>query len=387
MSTLSRDEIRELLQPCNGPCVSIFLPTFRAGAETLQNPIRFKNLLREAQGQLEGRGLRAAEAEEILGAARELIDDFDFWQHQSDGLALFLARGFRRVFRPARTLPELVIVDNRFYLKPLFPLLTGDGRFYVLGLSQKQIRLFEGDREGLHEIELGPEVPTSLTEALGDQLTEESLQFEASSASAIGRTGAPMYHGHGGGEDDTKPEIQKFFNLVDHGLKKLDLDRKAPLVLAGVEYLQPLYREASEHPNVVEQGIAGNPERLKTEELHRAAWQIVGPRFQEDRRAAAERYGELAGTGRGSSQLAEVLAAAHDGRIDTLWTASGERLWGTFDPGKRAVHIAENGHRNGHQDLLDLAAVQTFLNGGTVYAVAPEEVPASGEPLAAVFRY
>jgi len=40
----------------------------------------------------------------------------------------------------------------------------------------------------------------------------------------------------------------------------------------------------------------------------------------------------------------------------------------------------------GDEDLLDLAAVQTLLNGGTVYAVELEKVP-DGASLAAVFRY
>jgi Bacterial archaeo-eukaryotic release factor family 3 len=389
MSALSKDHIRELLEPCDGPCVSLYLPTFRAGAETQQNPIRFKNLLREAQNQLEERGLRAAEAEEVLAEARGLVDDGPFWQRQSDGLALFVARGFLRTHQLPRELPELAIVDSHFYLKPLFPLLTGDGHFYVLGLSMNHVRLLAGDREGLREVELGDDVPLSLTEALGEELTQQMLQFNVNNPSAQGRQGAPRYHGHGGGEDDGKPEIEKFFNLVDRGLRKryLDRDGHAPLVLAGVDYLLPLFREASEYPNLVEQGITGNPERLRPEELHQQAWAIVEPIFQEDQRRAADRYADLAGTGRGSSQLGEVLAAAHDGRIDTLWTAQGARLWGHFDPATREVAVEEEGRRNGNEDLLDLAAVQTFLNGGTVFAVEPEAVPAGGEPLAALFRY
>jgi hypothetical protein len=40
----------------------------------------------------------------------------------------------------------------------------------------------------------------------------------------------------------------------------------------------------------------------------------------------------------------------------------------------------------GDQDLLDSAAVQTLLNGGSVYAVQPERMPVEA-PLAALFRY
>jgi len=44
--------------------------------------------------------------------------------------------------------------------------------------------------------------------------------------------------------------------------------KKAPLVLAGVEYLFPIYQEANTYPDLVEEGITGNPENLKPEELH-----------------------------------------------------------------------------------------------------------------------
>ncbi|NNL12787.1 MAG: hypothetical protein HKO82_03750, partial [Acidimicrobiia bacterium] len=40
----------------------------------------------------------------------------------------------------------------------------------------------------------------------------------------------------------------------------------------------------------------------------------------------------------------------------------------------------------GDVDLLDAAAAQAWLRGGTVFAVAPDEVPGDGH-LAAVLRY
>jgi hypothetical protein len=386
MSTLNPQQLRPLFEAQSGLCASIFLPTFRAGAETQQNPIRLKNLLRQTQDQLVEHGLPAEELDGFLEPVRALLHDEPFWRHPQDGLALFRSAELFQTYEVPRSLPELAIVDRRFYLKPLFPLLQGDGRFYVLGLSQNRIRLFEGDRDRLHELELGPEVPKSLTDALGDQLTKGTLQFDVSTPGAQGRTGAPNFYGQGGGEDDAKAELLKYFNLVDHGLKKLPLDRQAPLILAGVEYLFPLFREASEHPHLLETGIAGNPDRLSAEELHGKAWEIVGPVFQEAQRKAEERYGELVGAGRSSSRLDEILPASHDGRVETLWIARGVRRWGHYDAGSRSVETLDE-RRNGSEDLLDLAAVQTYSNGGTVFAVEPAQVPGEGQARAAIFRY
>jgi hypothetical protein len=38
------------------------------------------------------------------------------------------------------------------------------------------------------------------------------------------------------------------------------------------------------------------------------------------------------------------------------------------------------------EDMLDFAAVHTFLNGGHVYTVEPEEMP-NNQLVAAIFRY
>jgi hypothetical protein len=43
-------------------------------------------------------------------------------------------------------------------------------------------------------------------------------------------------------------------------------------------------------------------------------------------------------------------------------------------------------NQRGYQDLLDLAAVETFLKGGTIYATPPAQVPGNG-PMAALLRY
>jgi len=384
LSAVTREEIQNLLQNPGRPCVSIYMPTFRAGVETQQNPIRLKNLLRSVQERLEETGMKDTDAAELMTPVRELVDDSTFWQQQNEGLAVFRSPRVFKTFRLPNTLDALAVVENRFHLKPLFSLLSDDGRFYVLAISLKNIRLIAASRHSAQEVAL-PDVPQSLTEALGN-LTRQYSQFQASTSSkTVSRM--PLFHGHGTGEDNLKAEIVQFFNLADKALLKY-MDRGAPVVLAGVEYLLPRYHETTEHPKVLEEGLTGNAEGLSPEELRNAAWEIVEPYFLADRRRAAERYGDLQGSGRASSRYQEILPAAHDGRIDTLFVARGVCLWGTYDAQNRQVHHQPDqaAQRNGSEDLLDLAAVQTFLNGGTVFAVPQQEIP-DGQAMAAIFRY
>jgi Bacterial archaeo-eukaryotic release factor family 3 len=180
-------------------------------------------------------------------------------------------------------------------------------------------------------------------------------------------------------------QIRKFFALLDEGLKKSLGHTKAPVVLAGVEYLLPIYRVVSGYPQVLEEGITGNPETLNGEALHEQAWQLVGPRFNVRRNEAREKFHAMASQEKSSNRLTEVVLAAVDGRIETLFLANGVCQWGTFDAEKRVIDLHDAAHPN-NEDLLDLAAVQTYLNGGTVYVVKPGEVP-GGNFSAAVLRY
>jgi len=100
---------------------------------------------------------------------------------------------------------------------------------------------------------------------------------------------------------------------------------------------------------------------------------------------AAAHYRNNAATERASNDICEVIPAAYDGRIESLFVASDQEQWGTFDPVTRTMHV----HRVAKfrdEDLLDLAATQTLLHGGSVYAVEREHMP-DATLIAAVFRH
>ncbi|MCB1055502.1 MAG: hypothetical protein KDD11_08310 [Acidobacteria bacterium] len=386
MSVPSQADIRNLNRAAEFPCISIYLPTFRAGAETQQNPIRMKNLLRQAQTQLEVLGLDEIAIKKLLRPGWEMVEDHDFWQHQSEGLAVFLGPDRHWRYRVPRSFEELVFVGSRWHVAPLLPLLSGDGNFYVLALSQNRVRLLEANRHAAREVDLR-DIPESLSDALGYDLTEQTLQFHtAGSPSRTGGTGRRgLFHGHGAGDEDQKGEIARFFHLVDEGLAKLLKDPQAPLVLAAVDYLIPIYREVSKYPRLVAQGVEGNPDGASAEELRAKAWPLVEPLFLAEQEEASERFFERAAMGQGSQDFEEVLLAAVDGRVDTLFVAVDEHRWGRLDPARRHVQLAGVEDPES-EDLVDRAALECLLHGGRVFAVERARVP-DGGPVAALFRF
>ncbi len=211
MAIISRGELRALLEADGEPAVSIYMPAHRTGDIT-EDPIRLKNILRAAEERLVGGGMRSPEALQLLAPARDLLPNTDFWQHQSDGLALFMAPGVFRSYRVPCSFPELLVTGSRFHVKPLLPLFSTDGLFYVLALSQKRVVLLQCTRDSMRQIT--PEsVPESLAEALRYDEPERQLQLhEGSSGTPVtGGRPAAIFHGHG---DDVLLDRQQDGALV-----------------------------------------------------------------------------------------------------------------------------------------------------------------------------
>lgn len=387
MDAITKDKIETLAKISGQNLISMYIPTHRVGRKTQQDPIRMKNMLSRVVEQLEKSDLRRSEINELLKPVESLSSESDFWRHQSDGLAIYITDNFMEYFRLPIEFDELFVIANRFHLKPILPLLSRNGHFYMLALSQKQIRLLEGTLFSVDEIELD-DVPNSLQEALFYDDPEKQLQYHTSTGTP-GNIGArsSVYHGQGASEDDSKNNILRFFHKVDTGLMELLRSEQSPLVLAGVNYLIPIYREANQYPHLVETTIEGNPDELSAEKLHDLAWKIVQPIFSSDLHQAKSRYKEFRGSNNElvSSSLEDIIPAAHYGRVDTLFVSLEQQVWGRFDATNNKLERTQ-GYQINDLDLLDLAAVQTFLNGGVVYALEDDDMPDAVQ-LAAIYRY
>ncbi|WP_235595986.1 baeRF7 domain-containing protein [Mastigocoleus testarum] len=364
------------------------MPTHKAGKETRQNPIRFKNLLDRAESKLVAAGLSTTETGELLQEAKTMIDDYDFWQHQELGLAYFISQSQTRYYLLPHSFTELVEVSDRFYFKPLLPLMAADNEFYLLALAQNQIRLFQASHYNIQELALPEDVPSSLAEALSYDDPEKQLQYHSvgkGAAKSVASQSNPIYHGQGVGTTDNKTEILRYFQQIDRGLHSLLQGKQVPLVLAGVEYLLPIYQEANSYPHLYSQGVTGNPENLSSEELHQQALQVIQPHFQEARQQAIAQYQELLSTKQASADVKQIIPAAINGQVDTLFIPNNLQCWGRFEPETNSIEIDDSSTKENF-DLLDFAATNTFLQGGMVYCMSAEEMPDS-ESVAAIFRY
>lgn len=391
---ITRETLRSLAGMEGGPFVSVFHPTVRATFQDQQHRDRLKTMLARSEPLLAARGLKRNEIDRFLAPARDLIRDEGFWRQRLDGLAVYIGHGFLKFYRVPFTLTELVEVSDTPCVRPLLPAAATPGHFYVLGISRNQVRLWRGEREELREIDLERlDVPLSLAEALQFDDFERQLGSHATGradarlqthSQAAERAGKHVWYGHGSGEERVKEELQRFFGAVDETVCKLLATERAPLIIAAVSYEADLYRLISRYPWISDVAIEGNPDRIHPTDLHAMAWPIAEPLLDESLHAAVG-YAEASSSGRASNDLAEVLRAAHEGRVSVLLVQTGAEVWGTYDPAtiRTEIHLDPQPL---DADLIDLAARKSLIHGGDAYAIAPGEMPCAGA-VAALYRF
>jgi hypothetical protein len=383
MDSLTIEELKKFIPGHAGWHISLFMPTEHQGQETDKNRIRFKNLLKEAEHRLLAKDIRTPAVRSLIQPAQDLLERPGFWRHQSQGLAVFFTSESFDYYRLPLPLDELLVISDSFHIKPLLPLFSSDGHFYILALSQNQVRLLEGTRHAVDEINL-ENMPKSMAEALQFERFIKDTQFHTGTSTARYGGRAGMFHGHDP-SDEEKTRILRWFHRINDVLPSFLVGERSPLVLAGVEYLFPLYKQANHYSYLIQEGIPGNPEELKPEELHDRAWPIVEPYFRESQEKAAARFFQKSNTDQTATDISQVVLAADHGRVADLFIPLETQVWGTYEAASNLVEIHQI-KEPGDKDLLDLAAIQTILNGGEVYAVPEEQIP-NQALLAAVFRY
>lgn len=370
--------ISELLEERGPPCLSLYQPTERPFPASQRNPIRYKNLLstlRESAAESD-----VERVDELMQPLERLLDDKEVWQHPRDGLAVFAAPGFFRVYHLQRPVPELAIVANSLHIKPLVRILQTADAYQILALDRDKIELYEGNRDALDRVELAPGVPRTIEDALGTELTEPYSKVTTQ------RGGTTMHHGHGSKKDDVKRDAQRFFRAVDKAvLEHHSQPSGLPLILAALPEHQGLFRQISNNPFLIKDGLNTNPMRMDDAELRRAAWAIVEPHFHERTRARGEEFREAVSKNLGSDRLSEVGAAAIGARIATLMVEADRHIGGRLDTETGLVQRSDLGHPE-VDDVLDDIAVAVLRAKGHVEVVPGEHMP-TRSGLAAIFRY
>jgi hypothetical protein len=365
------------------PCLSLYQPTHRRHPENQQDSIRFRNLVKELGTSLRQK-YPAAETRLLLEPFDALADDHNFWNHTLDGMAVLGGPGVFHVFRLQRPVAELAVVADSFHTKPLRRFLQSVDCYQVLGLSFQKIRLFEGNRDVLDEVDLAPGVPRTITEALGDELTEPHLTV--ASYGGVGGAHTPMRHGQGGKKDEVDIDADRFFRAIDRAvLEHHSRPSGLPLMLAALPEHHHRFHQVSHNPFLMAVGLNSNPDVLSIDELRKRVWQVVEPQHQARLVTLADEFVAAKSKGLGSDDLAQVAQAAASGRVAMLLIEADRQIAGRLDGATGRIELDHLSHPR-VDDLLDDLGELVEKMGGKVQVIPADQMPTQ-TGLAAIYRH
>ena len=363
------------------PCISLYQPTFRHGPENQQNTIRFSNLMKEIEQSLNQKYSKK-EVEHLLKPLETMLADKPFWEQAGDGIAVFANCEKCIVYRLQRSVRELAVVADSFHIKPLIRTFQSADRYHLLGLSRNEFTLFEGNRYGFKEVELDPELPRTIEDALGDELTESYLSAGAYS----GAGGQAMFHGHGSKKDEIDKDIERFLRSVDRTvLEHYSKPMKLPLFLVALAEYHTPFQRISHNPLLEKEGIRVAYDSLSIKQLEESAWEKIEPQLLMKTKKLVDEFENARANDKGSDDIAQIVRAATENRVSRILIEADRLMPGSMD--LETGHLVDGKISNPEvDDVLDDLAEMVFNNSGKVVVLPKERMP-STTGAAAIYRY
>ncbi len=365
-----------------GPCVSVYMPLAVSpiGQAGNVSALQWRELMAGLENQV---AIWGAEGRQLLDS----ISNFQALASEASvsgkSIAVLRSADVFRVTSLQSEVPAKAVLGNELWIRPLLLELTVGRSFYLLALSQNDVRLLHCTTSSSEEIPIGRGSATSFDAYMNSAKPDHARVNGASAGSSAGS--ARTVVGTTNTERETKEEyLTHFFQQIDRGVTESLKGHTEPLVTVGVDYELSLYKTVNSYSNLIEEGVQGAPNSLKSGEMHARA--LLALRRDYDSRVddVLAEYDHKVGGG-ASNRLKDVVTAAHDGRVLTLVVSDSLTTTGSFDEATHEVSGRAKGAGN-DQDLVNDAAIQTILHAGNVFVAGNHKMP-HGSPVAAIFRY
>ena len=377
VESLEAENLREMLN-ASGPCITVLLPAYRPGAQAKSMAAILKTNLQAASRELAARRVGEPTIAQLLDPLEKLTRDDDFLAGSRWGRAIFRSSDRMVQFQLIGPINQALTVAAGFNLRPILPELHIPATFYVLKISSKRVKLFRCSHLQPESMSLPKGVPETLEQALEFKPPDHDLENRSAAGASIGALRGVRF-GTGSGRETQQTYLADFYKAVDRGVRERLNGTNAPLVLAGVHEDSSIYAMANTYPNLLSNHLPGEPagatEELSSEAVEQAYW-IIRSDFVEKSKARLMEMKERLSPARFSVHLEDVLRAAMDGRVDSLY----------IDETARRMGVVAGRANWGEEDLLNRAAIETILHGGSVFSLPTDHMP-DGMPVAAIFRW
>ncbi len=370
--------MQQVLNHQQAPCASLYLDTHRTQPQRRDDPTRYRNLVRELRDSLSS-AYSPAMIAEFIAPFEHLERNEEFWNSRTEGIIVFRSPDLFLRFHVDRPVGDLAIVAESFHVKPLLKLLQTNERYHVLTLTRDTAHLYLGDRDGIEEVDLGPDAPMTMEKALGTELTER--HFTRSNSGGTERS-----VGHTTTSDEVALDTEKFLRVVDRTVieRATRLDG-LPIILCGVTELVGEFRRITRNTHILADAIVVHPHSIDRREMTKRAWSIMEPLAKQRSLNLIELYRNAATRWNGVDDIVQVAHAAVEGRIGTLLVEEQREVPGKIDAVTGDIAF-DDLHQPDIDDVLDDLAVMVMRMKGTVHVLPAQAMP-TATGVAAILRY
>lgn len=339
---VSADELAVLQSQRGYPLITLAMPTHRHFPNKQQDPIRFKDLVRQVRDRL-AQELPARQVEQFyqqLVAVGERID----WSHTLDGLVVFIGNGIERIVYLPLRVRERAVIDHTFATRDLVVAQSKLLRYWVVSLSTNASRLFEGYGDHLVEI------------------TNERFPFPYDGPRS-GDPENPLPGGFGINPSAYRDEhLCHYFHRLDQALRHELPLLSPPLFIIGTVRNRAFFAEVrSRHYDIIAE-LDGTMDHASP---HQIAEQIAGAlEAYLDRRASAalEEIEHAIKAGTYTCSLADMWHSAQQGRAELLLVERNFAAAAQWDPEHRMLTIVDDPTAPGVIDDIVDEIIEAVLN-------------------------
>lgn len=379
------ENLEYFIKARGGICISLYLPISAQAPESEKNRIRLGELLQKAKEKLLQNDMEEKAVMDLLQPLWERKEQPQSLLTRGKSLAFFLNHtNLYEVILPESTPPQ-ISVGNRFFTKPLIPLLNANPAFLVLCLDLGGIRSYQANRWKMDPIEI-PELPQSLEAFTRYDNPEKSLQHhtanKASTPGAPGGQPSGKTHGQGLPDDLEQSQKERFIRAVakaaDSHLKR----HPQVLIVFGVEKNVGLFQSLHDWSDQTVLVQKQDPQEWSAEKLRESAWKLLQPTLSEKQADKLDILNAAYQKKESLNNLGEIALASATGRIELAGISMDRSVSGICDVENLKVKFIEEGDPFCAQDLLDWIAPETIRHGGKVVAVDQKNFPNGQEALA-----
>ena len=361
---MNRHDIN-LLQAIQGyPALSILLPTHRTSPDNRQDPIRVKNLATEAADRLL-REFSKREIQPLLDNLDAIVREIDY-RYALDGLAIYVNKDFARKFYLPFPIRERVIIDESFATRDLVMAMNRSPRYWVLALSEKPTRLFEGAHDTLVEIT-----------DYGFPMVHEGPGGEGGGVGRFGVTVSAL-------RDERS---RQFFRQIDEAFAEVAQDDPLPLLVVGVDRHHSFFEEVTAHRSLLTGWMLGNYDTTTPHDLGKLLWPLVLEKMEARRQELLKDLDTAVGAQRSASTLGEAWLQAQMSRVATLLVEEDYHQPARLsESGMLLTVVDEAGDPDVLEDAVDDLIELVLQKGGEAFFFGDGALATHGR-VAAILRY